>query len=193
VRAPFAALFRGPGSYSELEVMHQQLVSEKADPTEVFAGTDDRHLIASLLLRWVRETCGPLIPPEFVPQCALIASTGEKAEAEEQAEAQGTAPRTLVHLEAPGGGPPAPWAVHVAALMSALGDEASGLRDEVLRPLRELLAFLQKGCREDRGRRRAGAVVNPGQAAAGRGGSRHGAGRPQYHLRSISMALEILG
>jgi hypothetical protein len=83
---PTMDLFRAPGSFSELEVMHQQLVAvtalvekekggggdEGLDPLNVLRSSDDVHTIAALLLRWVRESRGPLLPPRVYSQCAAL-------------------------------------------------------------------------------------------------------------------------
>ena len=53
---PTMGLFRAPGSFSELEVMHQQLVAmenEIGAPNHVLRDSDDVHTIAALLLRVV--------------------------------------------------------------------------------------------------------------------------------------------
>ena len=80
---PTMELFRAPGSFSELEVMHQQLVAvvpliEKheegvnSDALNVLRSSDDVHTIAALLLRWVRESRGPLLPPRVYSDCAVL-------------------------------------------------------------------------------------------------------------------------
>jgi hypothetical protein len=79
---PTMDLFRAPGSFSELEVMHQQLVAVTAmvekggdgalDPLNVLHESNDVHTIAALLLRWVRESRGPLLPPQIYSECAAL-------------------------------------------------------------------------------------------------------------------------
>jgi len=86
---PTMGLFRAPGSFSELEVMHQQLVAmenEIGAPNHVLRDSDDVHTIAALLLRWVRESRGPLLPPPLYPQCAELAQR-QGASAQEDAMA----------------------------------------------------------------------------------------------------------
>ena len=79
---PTMDLFRAPGSFSELEVLHQQLVAVTAmvenssegalDPLNVLHSSNDVHTIAALLLRWVRESRGPLLPPQIYSECAAL-------------------------------------------------------------------------------------------------------------------------
>ena len=66
---PCPVIFGAPGSFSELEVMHQQLMAQ-ADPETLLQSSDDVNTIGALLVRWVRETCGPLVPQRLHSQCA---------------------------------------------------------------------------------------------------------------------------